>query len=380
MKAVGIIAEYNPFHNGHLYHLDKVKEMYPDNIIVLVLGSHFMQRGETSIVNKWDKTAIALENGIDIIVELPFPFATQAADLFARGSIQILSSLGVETLVFGSESNDPVKLRERALIELDSSKYQDSFKKLLDTGLNYPTALSKAIGNITNNEIDTPNDILGVAYIKEIIKQGNDITPITIKRTNNYHGYEEDNTIVSASYIRGLLKEKNNIRSFVPKQTYNYLTNNLFFIEDYFPYLKYQIMNNINNLHIFQTVDEGLENRIKKYIYEADSLKILVTKVKTKRYTYNKIMRMFTHILCNFTKEEARKYQNLRILGFSHKGQQYLNQIKKQVKIPLITNYKSAKSTMLALELRATCVYASILNEKEKRQLIEDEYKKSPLR
>jgi predicted nucleotidyltransferase len=383
MNIIGIVAEYNPFHNGHLYHIKKVKEMYPDSTIIIILGGHFMQRGESSIINKWDKADIALNYGADIVMELPFPFATQSADIFAKGSIQILKYLKADTIVFGSESNDVKKLEEMARIQIDNDKYQELVKKELDNGINYPTALSNSLKALTNNEINSPNDILGVSYIREIIRENANIKPVTIKRTNDYHSNDIKTDIASASAIRKSLKDKNEIIKLVPDITYKYLNKENFFIEDYFNLLKYQIMININNLDKFQTVDEGIENRIKKYIYESESLEDLISKIKTKRYTYNKIRRMFTHIMCNFTKEEALKFKNityLRILGFNSNGQKYLNKIKKDLNIPLITKFnKNRNDEMLELELRITSVYASILPEDKKRILIEKEYKSSPI-
>jgi predicted nucleotidyltransferase len=142
-------------------------------------------------------------------------------------------------------------------------------------------------------------------------------------------------------------------------------------------------MINIDNLDKFQTVDEGIENRIKKNIIESHNLDELITKIKTKRYTYNKIRRMLTHIMCNFTKEEAKEFKSiayLRILGFSSNGQKYLNQIKKNITLPIISKFNKVNDKMLELEMRATCVYASILNEEEKISLIEQEYKNGPIR
>lgn len=383
MKAVGIIAEYNPFHNGHLYHINQIKKMYPEHIIIVVLGGHFMQRGETSIINKWDKTHIALTYGADIVIELPFPFATQSADIFAKGSIQILKELKVKKLVFGSESNDISKLTKLAGLQLNNNEYDSLVKKYLDEGINYPTALSKSLNDISNTTINTPNDILGISYIREIIKQKADIEPITIKRTNNYHSTSIDGDITSATSIRLSLKNKENFEKTVPPLTYKYLNGNLFYIEDYFSLLKYQILININNLNSFQTVDEGIENRIKKFIIKSNSLDELITNVKTKRYTYNKLRRMFTHILCNFTKAEASTFKNityLRLLGFSNNGQKYLNFIKKSLTLPLITKFNKENDKMLELEFRTTCVYASTLSNEDKRNLIEKEYKNKPIR
>jgi len=383
MNAVGIIAEYNPFHNGHLYHLKKVKEMYPNDIIILVLSGHFMQRGETSVITKWDKTRIALFYGVDIVIELPFPFATQSADFFAKGSIQILKAIGIKTLVFGSESNDVGKLKELAEIQLNNTEYQALIKEYLDEGINYPTALSKALATITQTTVDTPNDILGISYIREIMKQEANIEPVTIKRTNDYHSIEANDTIASATSIRNAIQNGTELKHLVPDETYKALQHQTFFINDYYSYLKYQILINLNNLKQFQTVDEGLENRIKKNILNTHDLDELIASVKTKRYTYNKLRRMFTHIMCNFTKEEAQGFKDityLRMLGFSNKGQKYLNTIKKNLTLPIISKFNKENDKMLDLEFRATCAYASILPEKEKIKLIEAEYKNSPIR
>lgn len=381
MKSVGIICEYNPFHNGHLYHLNKVKEMFPDYTIILVMSGNFTERGDMSIINKWDKTDIALHYGVDLVIELPFVFASQSADIFARGSIQILNSLNVDYLVFGSESNDINKLIEMAKIQLDNKKYNSLVKDYMSEGINYPTALSKALYDLTGKKIIKPNDILGVTYIREILKLNSKIKPITIKRNDNYNCTELEDFMSSATSIRYALKNNSDVSKQVPEYVLPFL-NKLHFIDDYFRILKYNILNNMDSLDKFQTVDEGIDNRIKKYIINSKSLDELILKIKTKRYTYNKLNRMFTHILCNFTKEEASLFKDIeyiRVLGFSNNGRLYLNNIKKDVNIPIITNFSSIKSKMLDIEFRTTCVYACLLEEKEKISLIESEYKNSPI-
>ena len=380
MKSVGIICEYNPFHNGHLYHINKVKELYPDHTIVLVMSGNFTQRGDVSIINKWDKTEIALHYGVDIVVELPYVFATESADKFAKASIEILSYLNVDYIVFGSESNNIEKLKEIADIQLNNKKYDKLVKEYLSEGINYPTALSKAIYTLTNKKIDKPNDILALSYIREIIKQEADIEPISIKRNNDYNSLELNDGMTSASSIRYALENNEDISSYVPDKTKEYLDNPMF-NNNYFSLLKYKILTE-KDLSIYQTVDEGIENRLKKYIINSKDLNEFILKVKTKRYTYNKLNRMFNHIICNFTKEEAEQFteiEYIRILGFSYKGQTYLNKIKKEIEIPIITTFSNIKSDMLDVEFRTTCVYASVLNEKDKIKLIESEYKNSPI-
>ena len=381
MKKVGIICEYNPFHNGHLHHLEETKKMFPDAYIVLVMSGNFTQRGDVSVINKWDKTEIALYYGVDLVVELPFVFATQGADIFARASIKILDKLNVDYLVFGSESNDINKLTTLAEVQTNNKKYDNLVKAYLSEGVNYPTALSKALTDITGIKMDKPNDILGITYIREIIKQKSKIKPFTIKRNNDYNAKELEDFYSSATSIRYALKNDEDVSSVVPEYTTRFLNKRLMFIDNYFNLLKYNIMIN-NNLDLIQTVDEGIHNRIKKYIVTSKSLDELILKVKTKRYTYNKLNRMFTHILCNFTKEEAESFDKLeyiRVLGFNSNGRLIIKDIKDDIDIPIITNFSDIKSRMLDIEFRSACCYASILDEANKIKMIESEYKNYPI-
>ena len=380
MKKIGIICEYNPFHNGHLYHISKIKEMFDDSLIILVMSGNFTQRGEASIIPKYSKCDIALLSGIDLVIELPFIFATQSADVFAKTSIEILDKLNVDYVVFGSETNDINKLTMFAKTQINNKKYDKLVKEYLDKGVNYPTALSKALYQLTDKKIDKPNDILGVSYIREILKLNSNITPICIKRSNDYNSIELNDNITSASSIRYALLNGDDVKNYVPEYVYDYLKNPIF-TKNYFNLLKYKIMTE-NTLEEYQTVDEGIQNRIKKCIINSKDLDDLILKVKTKRYTYNKLSRMFIHILCNLKKEEVKKYNKIsyiRVLGFNIKGRNYLNEIKKDIDIPIITNFSRTNDPILDIEMRSTCVYASILNEKDKINLIESEYKDFPI-
>ena len=372
MKSIGIICEYNPFHNGHLYHINKVKEMYPNHTIILVMSGNFLQRGDVSVINKWNKTDIALEMGIDLVVELPFPFATQSADIFAYGAISILNDLNVEKIVFGSECNDIEQLKTLAQIS-EKDEMDEEIKKRLKLGYSYP----KALGEAFNINKENPNDILGVSYIKAINKLNSNIKPLCIKRTNNYNDKKTTGSISSATSIRENIKHGKSISKFIPSYVEKYVDN--IFIDDYFDLIRYKIIST-NDLSIYQTVDEGIENRIKKYIFEINSLEELIEKVKTKRYTYNKIKRMLVHILCGFTKEEANKFKEIsyiRVLGFNEKGKNYLNKIKKEMKTSIITNYSDIKDEMLKLEFRVNSIYSSVFNEKN--YLSKLEYKNKPI-
>lgn len=376
--TVGIICEYNPFHNGHLYHLEEIKKLFPDSKIILVMTGNFTERGVPSIIDKWKKTEIALSYGVDLVVELPFAFAVQSADTFAKAAIELLTELRVNYLVFGSESNDIKKLTEMAEIQVYSKDYDRIVRDYLKDGLNYPTALSKALYDLTGKKMTKPNDILGITYIKEILKQESHIKPLTIKRNNDYNSIDLNDSITSATSIRYALEQGENVNSYVPIGTTKYLTE-LHFMNDYFPFLKYKIMTD-THLEKYLTVDEGIENRIQKYIVDAKDMNDLILKIKTKRYTYNKINRMFLHILCNFEKEERFEHiEYIRVLGFTNNGRNHLKLIKDKVKVPIISNFSSIKSKMLDMEFRSTCVYASTLKEKEKIELIKAEYQTVPL-
>ena len=322
---VGIICEYNPFHNGHLYHLNKVKELFPSEIITLVLIGNFVNRGDVSVINKWDKTKLALDYGVDLVVELPFMFATQSADIYAYGAISILDNLKCDYLVFGSESNDIDTLIKIADTKVD-------IKDLLKKGYNYPKAIDIALKKKLNISIDTPNDLLGISYIKAIEKLNSKIKPITIKRTNNYHDSKVSGEISSATSIRSLIYNNKDISKYVPNT--NYIKN--INLNDFYLIIKHKIMT--EDLTKYQDIDISLNSLLKKNILNSNSVEELIDNVKHKNYTYNRIKRCLVHILCCLDKKDY-KLENIRILGFNSKGRQYLNKIKKEVNLPLLTKY-----------------------------------------
>lgn len=366
MNVIGIVAEYNPFHNGHIYHINKIKELYPDSIIILVLSGYFTERGEISVLTKRQKTEIALASGVDLVVELPFKFAVQSADCFAMGSIAILNYLKVEKIVFGSESNDIQKLNKLAKTQINNCKYDLLVKEKLKSGINYPTALSNSLQELTGLSTSSPNDLLGISYIKEIIKNNYNIEAITLKRTNDYRSLDVCNNIASATSIRKKIKDEEEIRNLVPPLSYKYIIKNKIDYDKYFMYLKYKIMVD-NRLSLYQTVDEGIENRLKKDISNVNNLNQLINSVKTKRYTYNKINRMFLHIFTSFTKEEAsnKKIEYIRILGFNKKGKNYLNSIKKNMDVPIISNITKKNYPLLELEFRVSKLYQLLTDDED---------------
>ena len=211
MKTIGIIAEYNPFHNGHKYQIEKIREKHKDALIIICTSTSFTQRGELSILNKWDKTKCALNNGANIVLELPYIYSTQSSDTFAKYALKILNELKIEELCFGSEDNNLEKLYKVADTQINNKEFDQKVKEHLDNGINYPTALNNALKELIQIEITKPNDLLGVSYIKEILRNNYQIKPFTIQRTNDYHDKENDSNIVSASNIRKRLSNNENI-------------------------------------------------------------------------------------------------------------------------------------------------------------------------
>lgn len=374
MHVIGLVAEYNPFHNGHLYQIQEIKKRYPDSIIIALISSSFTQRGDISILPKWDKTQIALDNNIDIVVEFPFAYATQSSDIFGSAAITILEYFCIDTIIFGTETDNIDIIKEVAHIELTNEDYDKKVKKYLAEGLNYPTATNRAIYDITGHKIDKPNDLLALSYIKKIFADKKDIDIVNIPRTTSYHGNEIKDNITSASNIRKKYLNNEDISAFIPysKEKLLKVSSDLFF-----PYIKYNIILNKDKLANYQTVDEGIENRLLKSLFSSGSYEELIFKVKSKRYTYNRISRLLLHILIGLTKEECQSItiDYLRILGFSSQGQKYLNTIKKNIPLPIITGYKKNISKLLDIELRATEIYSILTSS----NLVKEEYRKKPI-
>ncbi len=349
MEYIGIICEYNPFHNGHIYHIEKIKEMYPNSIIILVLNGYFLERGEISILTKENKTKIALEFGIDLVLELPVLYGTQSADIFAKKAISILNEFKVNIIIFGSVLND-INILNNIVDEINNNDYQNKVKELLNKGMNYPTALAKAIN--TKIDFNNPNDLLGISYLKVIKNKNYTISPITIKRTSDYHNLDSKEKIISASNIRNKYKNQEDITNYLPTISRKLLVT--FNEELFFNILKIKILTT-PHLEKFLTVDEGIENRLKENIKKCSSLEDFIKLIKTKRYTYNKLNRMFIHIMLGITKKEnINTLSYIKILGFNKNGQEYLNKIKNHINI---STKIDKTSIQYKTEIKASILY-----------------------
>ncbi len=357
MQKVGIIAEYNPFHNGHIYHLKKTKELFPKATLILVLVGNFTQRADVSVINKWDKTKLALDYGFDLIIELPFNISTSSASIYAKGAIDILNKLDCDYLVFGSETNDIKLFKDLVKITNNNKNYENKVKYYLNKGYNYPKSCSLALEDISKIVINKPNDVLALEYVRNIINTGSKIKPISIKRTNDYHEQNINNIITSATSIRKNINNKNAIKNTLPKKSLDLICD--ISLNDYFKYIKYEIISN-DNLNEILDVDEGIENKLKKEIENAKDTNDLILKVKSKRYSYNRIKRMLLHILSNTKKDYDINIRYIRVLGLSNNGAKVLKDIKKHIDVPVITKYKKEYNNLFKDEIKASKLYSLI--------------------
>ena len=337
--VVGLIVEYNPFHNGHLHHIQEIDRLFDDNIKIAIMSGDFVQRGEPSLINKFEKTKIALSQGIDIVIELPAFYSTQSAEIFAKGSVNLLNKLSCNYIVFGSESNDLDKLKRIATISL-TKEFELSLREFLAEGFSYPTAFSKALFD----EKLGSNDILAMEYLKAIKVINPKIEACSIKREKTGYYDDEKDNFSSATYIRKILldcNEKkedklNKIKNLVPEFSYKILEENFGVfscLSDFYDLIKYNIIKNYSELKNIQDLEVGLENRLYKYSLENLSFEDFFNEVLTKRITISRLQRILLHSLFGLTKTITEKIKNevpfVKILGFSERGQEYLNYLKK---------------------------------------------------
>ena len=365
---IGIICEYNPFHYGHLYQINELKRMYPESTITIILSGWITERGDLSLIDKFKKADIALYYGVDLVVELPYKFI-QSADFFAKGAVEILNKLGCNYIVFGSESNDLDKLNKLASAQINNKKFDKLVKDYMKSESNYPTALNMALKEVCGYSVNDPNDILGVCYLKEIIKNKYNIKPILIKRNCNYNSKRIEGKITSATSIRELLKKKKSVKKYVPSYTYKNLKD-IVFLDDYFDLIKYKIIS--TDISEYQGIDDNLKNRILNSINLSNNLDELINLIKSKKITYNRVKRVLTYILLDIRKCDNLDLEYIRVLGFNSNGRNILNKVKKNIDIPLLTKYDPK---YLGNDLKITNIISLNKNIKNKKSFVEKEYK-----
>jgi len=395
MKACGVIVEYNPFHNGHLYHIREARKVSNADCIIAVMSGPFLQRGEPAIIDKYFRAKAALQSGVDIVIELPYLFAVQNSDIFARGAITILNEVGAAYVCFGSESGNIDNFNTSYhLFKKNQSIYQKRLNEYLTHGVSFPEASRHAyqtIGLTTETDLTKPNNILGFSYVKAIYDHQFKLEPLTIKRkNNNFHDTEVTGSIASATSIRKQLLEENKLNSDIEaaippetiEQLYNYknLAGMWHQWELYFPLLYYRVMTmSEEELTEILGMDEGIEHRIKRTAKKANSLYEWIELIKTKRYTWTRIQRIFVHILTNTKKQDMELLERekaipyLRILGFTRKGQAYLKERKKEITAEIVFNLKRDPDPLLRADEKAASAYYSVFYPEIRRQLFKQE-------
>lgn len=378
---IGLVAEYNPLHKGHLYQINKIKEMYPDGKIIVCMSSNFVQRGEPAIINKFQRAKLAIDLGVDLVFELPVYFSTQNAEIFAKASINILNNLKVEKIIFGSE--DKIETLKNILEKIENNKdiYRENLKENLKKGYSYQKSSLIAmdfLNKIEKDALKKANNILGLEYLKAIKKINPEISAQTIKRVGVDHN-SQDSTLefASASLIRKKIFQNKSVKNFLPLETYESIKkqklNNL---ENYYHIFKHQILLD-SSLKDYMDYEIGMENLFLKNL-DAKNFSEFINSCTNKRYSSSRIKRLILSKILDLKKEDIKNYlylPYLRLLAGNSKGFEIL----KDLEYPIITNKKNLKNfspeikAIYEKEVFATNVYNTFstgkLNEDYTRKI-----------
>lgn len=372
MKHIGIIAEYNPFHNGHEYQLKKAKELYPEKNIVVLMSGNYVQRGEPSIFNKYIRTQCALTAQADLIFELPLLFATASAEYFAQAAVKAFQKLGViDTLCFGAETDNLDLLKEIAhIFATEPTEYQTLLQQELRKGNSFPKARMLAIKEIlhkpdTDNILQQPNNILAIEYLKAIERCNANITPVIIKRIgNDYHDQDITGTFSSASAIRNSIQNNMfDISHAMPNTSLQHLQDSILakpiFTSDIYTILQYAIWREHHNLEAYLDVPKDMANTLRSIKNYPATVDELIDILSNKQYTSTRIRRALLHILLDIRKTDMENAKNcdfiqyLRLLGFRKNASYILREIKEHGNISIINKVADAKDILSEQALSA---------------------------
>ena len=407
MNLLGLVVEYNPFHNGHKYHLEKSKELTNATHTVAIMSGSFLQRGEPALFDKYTRAEIAVKNGVDLVIELPTLYSCQSAEIFSHGAIATLNSLNcVNSVCFGSEEGNVDILYTIAEILIkEPLDFKTTLRKFLDEGLVFPIARSKALYDyIKNNNLlnlseddlqkvlNSSNNILAIEYIKSLIKLNSSIKPYTITRVaSEYNSKDINSNICSATAIRSSLKNNLDlqlIKNVVPSHTFDEIKNKIIhnftpvFDSDFYDILSSTIIRDCDNLNNYFEVNEGIENKIYSNIFTSKNLDELINATKSKRYTMTKIKRTLNNILLGINKDDVLKVKDLcqvpyiRVLAFNNKGREIIKEIKNSSDVEIITKFSKVNyannpifNTLIKYDLKASNMYNLVYYKNNKNLL-----------
>lgn len=393
MKLVGLIAEYNPFHNGHQYHIEKALEITGAEVAIVVMSGDFVQRGTPAIMPKHLRAEAALKSGASLVLELPVCYATGSAEYFAYGAVSLLNKLGcVNSICFGSECGNIEVLQDLAkIIHEEPKQYKDSLNLYLRQGDSFPLARQKSIkdylkSNVADSILGEPNNILGIEYLKALYRLKSKMKPYTIQRlSSHYHNEYLQETYSSASAIRNAISKhaRFDLDTQVPKSCISLYEKNVqvrypVYANDFSILLKYKLLQASKEFLIRHVdVSEDLANRILNKLNDFVSFDQFCDLLKTKEMTYSRISRALLHILLDIKTEDVTEIEYAHVLGFRLEDSEVMSLIKKQASIPLITKLTSLNNlvegenilsengaNMLAQDIYASNLYESIVTNK----------------
>lgn len=381
MRIVGIIAEYNPFHNGHQYHIEKSLELTGADAAIVVMSGDFVQRGAPAILPKHLRTQMALRGGASIVIELPVPYATGSAEYFAHGAVSLFDKLGcIDALCFGSECGDLDELKALAKILVDEpAEYKELLSNYLKQGNSFPLARQYAMKDYLHSEkandiLSEPNNILGIEYLKALYRLNSNIEPYTIQRvSSHYHDQKLQESYSSASAIRNVIKseEFESLKSQLSEESVKLLEDNYqirypVYTNDFSLLLKYRLLHETKEtLTQYADVSAELANRIINRKAEYVNFEQFCELLKTKELTYARISRALLHILLNIKNNHYTTIEYARILGFRKCDSNLFSHINKMTKIPLVTKLSAyPEFDALKLDIQAADLYESVITDK----------------
>ncbi len=392
MKTLGMIVEYNPFHNGHKYLIDTAKEKTGADCVIAVMSGDYLQRGTPAFMSKYSRTHMALLNGVDLVLQLPVVFSTASSEFFAMGGVSILDKLNVDYMAFGCENDDYSSLFKIAsTLANEPPEYSEELKKQLRLGYSFPYARNIALDKFTgcnNYQLITPNNILAIEYLKAVIKRNSNINPVLIKRVGEgYHSTNSDAFFSSATAIRKAIIEMKSVSELnLPENVTDIIYHNFTHtmpveLDDFSPIFNYKLTDIISNepdrLNSYLDMSHSLASKIVKEHDQYKDISSFINVLKSKDLTHTRISRALLHIILNIKKDDFEQYckndycNYVRILGFNEKGQEFLSQNKKLDTIKLITKPANAKATLTGIDLKmfntdvfANSVYNQVVYER----------------
>lgn len=414
LSILGLIVEYNPFHNGHLYHFNTSLDITQAEYSICVISGNFVQRGEPAIVDKWARTSMALHAGIDLVIELPVIYCVQSAEFFAYGAVSLLNSLGIiDTICFGSETGDIDKLKKiGSIISSEPSSYKKHIRQEIKAGNSFASSRAKAVYNYLKENhasdvdlddiltlLQSSNNILALEYLKWLIRLNSNISPVTIERLHSkYNDESMDTTLASATAIRKAIKSQkyDTLYGHIPYYSFDILRKQFeygkgpVFLEDFCQTILCSLRRmELEEISKIMDVNEGLENRIKKAAISRGTLEQLIEGIKSKRYTETRIKRILIHCLLGMYKNDLMLFgreggpQYVRVLGFSDKGRKLLSMLKNSCTLPVITNVSDYRkydnpylNRMIEFDIRSTDIYVTSYSNADLRAGGYDFYRK----